>query len=154
MIWGGELQPLSAPGAGSALSLNNAEDKRSDHAAAQHSQAIVGRALQHRLPRQLTHEANIELFNSTHGCEAPFLMLTNITDSTLTCKEDVVKFNAFLDANRCENLHYGKWRSTHIIMPSNGPVSSKVGIYTRPHGASHHRRGAVLAAMAIGHSHV
>ena len=133
----GDCNPLSTPGAGAELSLNQPEEQLLDPAAKKRYQAITGSLIYlaqvtrydiqfavNQLARAMSKPSKAHMGAAKHLLR----YLAASTSFDITYRKGGLKLTAFSDANWGNNPDNGKSMSSYIIMLSNAPVSFKVGM--------------------------
>ncbi|CAM9682894.1 unnamed protein product, partial [Sphacelaria rigidula] len=130
----GDCNPLSTPGTGAELSLNQPEEQLLDSAATQRFQAITGSIIYlaqvtrydiqfavNQLARAMSTPSKAHMGAAKHILR----YLAGSATFDITYKKGGFQLTAFSDTNWGNNPDNGKSMSSYIAMLSNAPVSFK-----------------------------
>ncbi|CAN0011358.1 unnamed protein product [Sphacelaria rigidula] len=133
----GDCNPLSTPGTGAELSLNQPEEQRLDPATTQRYQAItvslmyLAQVTRYGIQFAVNQLARaISTISKAHMGAAKHLLryLAGSASFDITYRNGGFQLTAFSDANWGNNPDDEKSMPSYIVMLSNAPVSFKVGI--------------------------
>ena len=133
----GSCNPLSTPGFGSELSVEQPEETRFNADGKQHYQANTGSVMYlaqitrydimysiSRLARAMSTPAKIHMGAAKHLLR----YYSGTKDFSITYKKGGLRLTAFSDSNWGNNPDSGKIMSSYIMMMAKAPVSLKSGL--------------------------